>query len=80
MSDAKGMLEGCGYELKKVHGNYELWFNKPLFNEMTFNVCDGRQVAKVQTCGTRSGPVNCNASVYEAMLARMRERELGIEV
>jgi len=67
------MLEALGFSMKRVRGNYELW-SRRANEEITFNVYDGEQVAKVQTHADKRGPLNCKAEVYEAMLARMRER------
>lgn len=57
------------------HGCFESWFHNDRCIEMTFNVYDGRQVAKVQTVTSHRGPINCDVDTYEAMVARMRERE-----
>lgn len=73
----KEMLEDLGFRLEKTRGSYELWSQgtyRPN-TEITFNVAGGRQVAKVQRHADKLLPVNGTTKVYEAMIARMRERD-----
>ena len=75
MTEASMMLKELGFELLSINRQCETWVKRSGNCEITFNVSNGEQVSKIQTIASHCGPLNSNIRTYEAMVARMKERE-----